>query len=296
MFHNLFDVAQKNIRSMPDSITNRKLYRSARTGKGEHYNYENLFNVLATKPILDSIQSEGEAIAVSGIQSILDLLHDMSEREKSDLKRVVPISLVYGCIDEFSSALHLARHHYYLQANTHLRSILETLDKVSLFIKFPEYIDIFLDDNQEKARKELSPANVRTKLGSKKRFDLFYNFLSSHGPHPSLRTVQSRTSIKLNNNSKKLVIKIGGTNFPHLKTWYYFSCLMVINFTLYRTIDLAINSINHQEAMEMMENESKKFLEFINIHLLPWAVGEGIDTKEVLDALERFPFGEDDEL
>jgi cob(I)alamin adenosyltransferase len=88
----------------------------------------------------------------------------MSEREKSDLKRIAPISLIYGCIDEFSSALHLARHHYYFQANTHLRTVLETLDKISLFIKFPENIDIFLGDDQEKARKKLSHANVRTKI------------------------------------------------------------------------------------------------------------------------------------
>jgi hypothetical protein len=295
MYDSLFDVAKQNIKQMPDSIVNRKLYRSARTGKGEHYAYENLFNVLATKPILDDIQSEGEVIAVSGIQSILDLLHDMNEREKADANRAVPISLIYGCIDEFSAALHLARHHFYLQANTHLRTVLETLDKVSLFIKFPENIDVFLSDDQEIARKELTPAKVREKLGVKQKHNLFYNFLSSHGPHPSLRTVQSRTTIQLNkNNPQNLVITIGGTNSPHLKTWFYLCCLMVVNFTLYSTIDLTINSINHQEATEMMERDGEKFIEYINNHLIPWAEGEGMDSTELKDFLERFPFGDNE--
>lgn len=73
-----------------------------------------------------------------------------------------------------------------------MRTVLETLDKVSLFIKFPENIDIFLGDDQE------------------------YKF------------------------------------------------------------------------------NSEMFFEFINNHLIPWAVSEGIDPTEIMDALIRFPFGEDD--
>jgi hypothetical protein len=174
--------------------------------------------------------------------------------------------------------------------------VLETLDKILLFIKFPENIDIFLSEDQEIARKKLTPSKVREKLGEIQKHNLFYNYLSSHGPHPSLRTVQSRTTIQLNNNNpQKLVITIGGTDSPHLKTWFYLSCLMVINFTLYRTIDLTIDSINHQEATEMMERESKEFIEYIYNHLIPWAEGEGMDSTELKDVIERFPF-RDDEL
>ena len=48
------------------------------------------------------------------------------------------LTAICSCFDELISALHLSRHNYFGQSNTHLRSILETLDRVELFNKYPE--------------------------------------------------------------------------------------------------------------------------------------------------------------
>jgi hypothetical protein len=210
VFEGLLDLSGETINKMPESHEKRKARILYKMAKGEHQSIEHLFQQLESNSLnKEDIVVEIESYAILGIQDIMDFLLDIRENKK-DISLVPCIGLLHACIDEFLASIYLARHNYFIQANSHLRTILETLDRTILFSREPKLMEIWSGNDYKKKNSELSPSAVRKKLG-KNAHDEFYGFLSDFGTHPSYKSFQSRTVVKKSNELKKhITIMLGG--------------------------------------------------------------------------------------
>lgn len=286
VFDGMFEIAGPQIASMPESIEKRKLFRTYKAGMGEHQRADQLLQSLESKPHdMDEVGVDGEAFALQGIQVMLDLLLDVREHKGDDFPALPNLVLLYGCVDELLAALHLARHHYYVQANSHLRTVLETLDKVKLFRLNPEWVDVWTGDDTKKMLYELSPSAVRKKLG-KDRFDPLYGFLSEHGTHPSFRGFQSRAAIKLSEEPRKNVhIWVSGTPMEHLRVWFYQMALTVIPLAIVQVMLFGEPVFNPEELEHLLRQQLDNFSSFQKQHFIPWAKQYDMNVDDLETAL-----------
>src|ERR671911_99872 len=79
------------------------------------------------------LASRAEPELVSTLQTILDLLESAGQRLSGIPNFHVQHALLYAALDEFVASLHLARHRYYIQANAHLRGVLEIANLLQVF-------------------------------------------------------------------------------------------------------------------------------------------------------------------
>src|SRR5208282_5002630 len=92
----------------------------------------------------------------------------------------------------------------------HLRTVYDLLEKVELFLKQPRWADVWAGGDKKKILKELSPGEVRAKLG-KPKFDLAYSMLSELGSHGTFEGVRRRVVKKpTQNNRPQVGIWVGG--------------------------------------------------------------------------------------
>jgi len=79
------------------------------------------------------LAAKAEPQLVSTLQALLDLLDSGRERLTHVPNFHVQYALVYAALDEFVAALHLAQYRYYIQANAHLRAVLEIANLLQVF-------------------------------------------------------------------------------------------------------------------------------------------------------------------
>lgn len=169
LFNNLFSAAEKNARNLPESPERRHAIRTAVAGQNKHYKAEQFLNGLEMPPTEnDEIAKKWSTLVLDGTQIILDFLFDITDSGKQENYRIVFIGLFYNCVDEITAAHSLARHHYFLQANTHLRTILEILDRTELFARDSKWIDLWSSNDGKKIWNELRPKAVRKKTRHKR--------------------------------------------------------------------------------------------------------------------------------
>ncbi|TLS53379.1 hypothetical protein FE782_03665 [Paenibacillus antri] len=283
MTENLLNGVLEKLKVSPDSPNIRKTYRDILTSKGEHVSAPHLLRSLE-----NPFDEKNEFISLSQqmisdtIQYAADFLLDIGERRSASENKYVVLSLFYHCIDELLAALHLAKHHYYLQANAHLRTVLETLDKVELFTKFPEKINIWKSGTHYDKNKHLSPSSIRKQLG-KPNFDPIYGFLSEHGTHMTFQAFQARTGILRETNGKVPTFKIfvGGTRYEHLQLWGFTGIIIVANLFLSKVCKLGDGVLNEVEALDALKDISERALQFVTTHLIEWAKTNSLDTQEL---------------
>ena len=96
------------------------------------------------------------------------------------------VAVLNACIDEAAAAIHLAARCFYPQAIAHIRSIIEHRDLAILFRRQPTWAALWVDHDNPKRWRELSPAAVREKIGLA-RHDPVYQALSEHGVHATVK-------------------------------------------------------------------------------------------------------------
>jgi hypothetical protein len=78
--------------------------------------------------------------------------------------KIAILGLLYWLFDELTVAQYLARRNYSTLAYTHLRSVMEILDKIELFTMKPETAELWASGNEREIRKKLSPPHVMEML------------------------------------------------------------------------------------------------------------------------------------
>lgn len=291
-FNALFQFAGERIASMPDSPEKRKLHRVQQTGLNHHILMEPLLRQLElVPPDLSELAKEAESEILLAMQTCADFLFDIRGRSATG-PRLICIGLLYGCLDECLAALHLARHHYYVQGNAHLRTILEIIDKVDLFSMEPQWVDVWTGDDFKLKRKELDPARVREKLG-KDSYAPLYAHLSEHGTHATFRTFQARTfqsPPKFPSGRPVATIFVGGSPAEHLQVWFYLFATVIAGLLVTSIARFGGNALNPDEAMHRMEEHAARFLDIDRTRFIPWAESHNLDTSEMKQFLDALPF------
>lgn len=136
------------------------------------------------------LAAKAEPELVSVLQAVLDLLDSARERLSHIPNFHIQYALVYAALDEFVAALHLARYRYYIQANAHLRAVLEIGNLLQAFDADSALLTVWASEDWREREKQLSPKAVRKKLGVGR--DSLYGHLCDVGSHQTFRAFQSR--------------------------------------------------------------------------------------------------------
>lgn len=216
-----------------------------------------------------------------------------SSKEKAGLAEFVKLNLLYLCIDELIAAFHLARHFFNNQAFSHIRSVVENLDKVELFLQQPKWAELWANDDpeQEKTkRREFMPSSVRKKLG-KESYDPIYGMFSELGPHGTFSGVGWRTALDIQESTWDQFVYniwIGGSphdtksSFTTSNVLYAFLAVLEKVVKTYFPTDEKCLSI-YQEAQREIVSYTKK-------HFVNQAVRNGQDPQDIIAKFdESFP-------
>ena len=279
VLENAYRLAKEQTEKLPDSPDTRKTKRAVARYKGTHVSVRGMLQVFEKKhPYHSKIVDDWSELLNETHQAIADFLFDLTS-DKSGFKcSVVVVTLLYGCIDELVSSHFLGRHFYFIQANAHLRTVLETLDRVELFLSKPEWIGVWANGDWRTIQEELGPSAVRKKLG-RDRFDPLYGYLSNNGTHASFDTFRTRAYQEVDSSNQARVF-VGGTPFEHLQIFHFHFSIVVSSLLLSRVTGLFTNVLNSEEAEQTLRALTVKFKEFHERHFKPWAVENNMDVAE----------------
>jgi len=227
---------------------------------------------------MSALAQEAQASLIDVLQRMVDLL----DRNEAALQGIpnfhIFFALVWACLDELVVALHLARHQYLLQANSHLRAVVEAADKIALFRKDHSQTLFWSSEDWQVRLRELSPRRVREKLG-RDRFDELYGYLSEAGTHLSFRAFQDRVYWQLKDGTApKLVVRTGGTPVARLEQMFYPSCCQTITRLLVQVEELNLDGSWLVAVDELMAELWSADADWTERHFIPWAVEEGLDV------------------
>ena len=281
----------KFVQDLPEGSYRRQMNRQLKVIAGKHHSSEALVTILERTAVNPSeVFTDTRRIFVQNLQNALDLLSDVVETSKKGSAEFAKIGLSYFCIDELLAAFHLAQHSFINQAYSHIRSVLEALDKIELFHKEPEWAKLWANENPKEERrrlKELSPVSVRKKLG-RDTYDPFYSFFSEFGPHGTFRGIKTRSARKKEVVDGKPEIRfwIGGCPFEHntisVNTYLLYALdMMLINIGV--TYSQFLNKDEVSSILKRIVMESRKFTQK---HLIPWAKQVDLDVTSLIKYLE----------
>lgn len=288
VLNNLFTTAESNAKKMQESPEKRQALRLAASGLEKHIAADGLLKGLEREPVdQDDVLKDWSTILLKTQQATLDLLFDITSYSSGMNHSAVILGLLYACVDEFTAAHHLARHHYYAQAYNHLRTILETLDRIELFVKQPEAVAVWAGDDKKRIRNEFTPAKIRERLG-KEKFDPIYGYLSENGTHPTFDMFRGRAVRNANPDSREARVFVAGTPFEHIRIFHFVISLLVGNMILSRMIELFQKYLNADECFHVMTDLTQGFTTFNEKHFVPWAAQQQIDASELTTLFESF--------
>jgi len=162
------------------------------------------------------------------MQCLLDLLHDATQNSHRGPAKISILGLFYWLIDELTTAQFLARRAYNTQAYSHLRVILEILDKIDLFTQYPDFVEIWASGNEDEIWKKLAPPRVREKLGRDNR-DPMYTYFSREGSHATFTAMQPRLRMMTGSTEEdsRISMMLGGRRDPARQVSILIYCILV---------------------------------------------------------------------
>lgn len=289
-FDSLGEYLGEVIKSLPEGKQKRECQRIYALASGKHWYVKGLVDILESPPRLKAaILKETRQIFLRRLQDVLDLLFDVSRYKHRGTARFAQISLLYFCVDELLAGFHLAQHAYTNQAYTHIRTIYECLDKITLFAQQPKWADVWSSGDEKRILNELSPAAVREKLGQK-RFDPIYSFFSTLGPHGSFQGIRARTGTSAEPSPKgniEVGIWIGGCPQEYHVIMTNFFLIYVLLNIIIEIFGVFDDYLNKEEAIEVLQNTMDEFRRFTLTHVVQWAKERRLDTSQMEEFLNN---------
>jgi len=185
--------AEQALPGMQEGPEKRAAIRAVAAARKDHFLAVDLLAVLERPPAIDHpTLAAVRPVFLGGLQLALDFLFDARSSPTKGKVYFAKYGLAMWAIDELLVSFDLAQRAFVNQAYSHVRTVHEVLDKIELFHTNPTWAEFWVDKSGEYPHwKELTPAQVRKKLG-RARHDPLYNFFSSMGPHMSFRGLQAR--------------------------------------------------------------------------------------------------------
>lgn len=289
-FGSLGESLSEVIESLPEGKQKRQCQRIHARALGKHWYVKGLVDALESPPRLEvAILKETRQIFLRRLQDILDLLFDVLKHKHRGTARFAQIGLLCLCADELLAGFHLAQHTYTNQAYTHIRTIYECLDKITLFIQQPKWANVWLGEDKKTILKELSPAAVREKLGQK-RFDPIYSFLSTLGPHGTFEGIRARTGMSAETSPKKsteIGIWVGGCPQEYHVIVTNFFLIYVSLSIMIEICGVFDDYLDKEEATEVLQSTMDEFRRFTLTHVIQWAKERRLDTSQMEEFLNN---------
>jgi hypothetical protein len=207
-----YELLSTKLQEAPDGADVRKMKRIVALGRKKHFEAKKFIEYFPTimhkeDPLVD------EAVLVLGrtLQCLVDILHDATQDSQEGPANIAILGLSYWLFDELTVAQYLARRNYSTLAYTHLRSVMEILDKIELFTKKPEAAELWASGNEHEIWKKLSPPRVRELLG-RDSLDPVYKYFSEEGSHATFTAMRPRLRKQsdISGEIPKIAIMIGG--------------------------------------------------------------------------------------
>jgi hypothetical protein len=255
------DMFDAGLQQAPDTADTRKLKRALSALKGRHFKATDLmdaFEDISTNT--DEWMERAVVVFADTLQTLLDVMHDVTQRSQTGGAQFVQIGLYYWLIDELIAAQSLARRNHATLAYGHLRSCMEILDKAELFGEKPEFAELWASGDEHEIWKKLSPARVREQLSrepydpKKKSYDPLYEYLSQQGAHSTFTALRSRVTGIGKPEDGRLTISIfmGGISDPGREISILMYCVMITNFGIMKAVQVFIDRLNTEDILQMV--------------------------------------------
>lgn len=277
-----FDILEEGVEQglsqAPESVRKRELVRLRARAHGKHHQVTDFLLLLEQSPqdhLKLPFTEDAKAIFIEGTQRISDFLFDASQKPLGPPHNVC-FGLFFHCIDELLAGIHLAQHAYCMQAYAHARGALESLDKIELFVKQPQWIEVWIGDDERKIYNELRPKEVRKKLGNPLH-DPLYSALSRLGSHASFKALQGRMVF----TNEGASVWCGGSPQVHHMLWAHFHLLHAMLSVYFKVIRVFDTRLNQEEVLKATEGIVQRFANYLIKHFVPWAKKNGIHVEDI---------------
>lgn len=263
----IFDQA---IKTSPDTKETRAIKKLLRTMKRSLPSAQSLIMDMEGKSeIADPVIKETRVFFEKYFQVFLDALYDISiEQTQSGTTSYAILSILFSFVDELIAGFHMAQHAYINQAYTHIRSVLEGLNMIQLFLKDSSFADLWVSNEEKRKRNELSPWAVRKKLGIKE--DPIYRFLSTYGPHPTFDYVKSKSARKASlssNGNSEIHFFLGGTRLIRHIREANFNCILALQLALSIVGKAFPDRLHLEDYTETLKNAASDWKNYLLQHI-----------------------------
>jgi hypothetical protein len=248
---------------LPDGVEKRKMNRLLSATSGKQLQAKRLIDNFPVLRNNDEVVKKGDGLFEKALQRFLDFMHDISAQAHNGPASFARINLLYWAIDELTAANFLSKRGYTTLTYAHLRCVVEILDKVELFGKRPEMVEIWVDGGPEhEIYQKLSPPKVRRLLGRDNK-DPIYSHFSHQGAHPTYTAAQMRMTRSAQTNGVLNVgIGVGGKSNPPEQAALMGFCIMLANLCTMRASLAFPEDLNEAEVSSVAKAATDEQLAF----------------------------------
>jgi hypothetical protein len=293
IFERFVRTFSKQADALPNGPAKRRAIKAVEVFEQKRFSAAQLLLRLEEPPQSQSaVSRDARAVILHFAQSVLDLLHNVAKHAFEGPSRFAVLGLSYWAVEELLVALHLAQHAMTNQAYAHVRTIYEMLNKIELFNREPQWVDLWASGNEKKIWEELRPAAVRLKLEQPK-FDPVYSFLSKMGGHSEFEGLQLRVGKMVGPETGKtarIKLWIGGNRFPHDVAWANISCVFAAVSVLASTMAIFAEFLPAEEHVEVRKEAGRIANEFFESHFAEWLKERGLPPDKAAEILRSSPW------
>ena len=228
-------------------------------------------------PIVCGIVCDSFEKFSENLQIVINLYFKISQGSGRGNKDFSVKFLLARCINDIMAGFHLAKHGYFIQSYSVTRPILESLDKVELFLRDEKWAKVWVN-NPDKARRELTPPKVRKLLG-KKSYDELYGHFCEMGSHPTFMSGRAMAGMSSEEGSiPNIRIWLGGAIFEHMFIFTFEICFLLLELILSKIIASYPEKLSSEEVCESLEQTLSNWIEFSESYSMPFFTRHNIDA------------------
>lgn len=282
-----------SLKTMPNGEEKKKAVREMKKILNEHADSKKLVEALERKSNNNpEFLIDARTFFINKLQILLDILCDATEQKSSGVADFSKLQLFYSCVYELVASFHLAQHCYINQSYTHLRTIIETLDKIKLFHYQSDMAELWASDDpkdRELKREELKPSSVRKKLGNKKGYDPLYSWFSEKGTHSTFNGLQSYSGMEKSSSrdETQIIITLGGSGFKDEAIHLLAFLLHVLVRVISEAINIYTKVLNVNETIKLLKTIGTDLKFYYERHYIDYFIENDDDRTQFAEALSR---------
>lgn len=282
------EVFEQGLATVADSPERRKLLRLAALTRRKHHLTKNFLSGLGKPlPVPFPVAESGKPIFLDTVQSILDLLFDSTREAQHGTAQFASLSMLYWTVDELTVAFYLSERKYTTQAYSHIRTVMDLVDKAELFFQEPQLAALWGSADKKAILKELAPGAVRQKLG-KPKYDAVYDFFTERGMHGTFGAVRQRVIQREKPEGKRsIAMWLGGVPWDREVDLAVSSCILSALITLSTVAKVYHNRLNNAEVSSVLQTRADAAKHFLREHLINPLKGSDIGMPGLAEAVNQ---------